>query len=104
MLNEYINDNSISSIAAGFFLAISSGIAYMVVGMHRTRTEARQAKELAATAVTNTEPVSNGFTRGIKQQLETLIHEVKQQRFAIDNQNKLLQEHLQWHLTEGNDK
>lgn len=95
---DFLNDNSISQIAFGFFMAILACLGLALKWVHRTLTTAVQAKNEAATAAKRAEPISNGFAGKVHSKLDNLTDLATQNNHAIDQVQLQLTDHLKWHL------
>ncbi len=100
--------NTVSGVVLAVLLILVGGLAWLLNGVYKTRTEARvgrEAAEIAATkaqaAVTNTQNVSNGFASKVNHKLDEVIDLGQQNNRAIDDMQRQLTEHLLWHQRQG---
>lgn len=87
---DFLNNNSISSIAFGFFAVIISGLVTIVVQLLKNKQAMNEAKNAAVKAQQNTTNISNGFATGVNAKLDRVID--SQETLAED-----FRHHLQWH-------
>lgn len=94
----FVNDNSISAIALGFFTALTGLLGIVIKGVFDTRaetkratTEAQQANKSAIKARENTQNVSNGFASTVLGRLESIDEKT-------DDLHRALRSHLEWHV------
>jgi hypothetical protein len=86
--------NTVSGVVLGILLILVGGLAWLLNGVYKTKTEARAAKESSQHAEQNTRNVSNGFAGSVNKKLD---HITKQ----IDVLQNAHAEHLEWHMRQG---
>lgn len=100
--------NTVSGVVLSVLLILVGGLAWTIVGIYRARSEFRvvgnksdKAATKAEEAAENTRNVSNGFAGSVNRKLDTVLEQSAQHGDALDQVQRQLTEHLQWHLTEG---
>jgi hypothetical protein len=90
--------NTVSGVVFGTLVILIGGLAWLLNGVYKTRTEVRSAREAASDAATNTRNVSNGFAGKVTNQLDTIVQQNARNSEAIDRVQEELTTHLRWHL------
>lgn len=104
---ELINDSGISVIGAAFFTGLFAFLTVIANNLFKARAEVRelgnataQTLESAEAVQKNTEKVSNGFTDRVDKRLDTIVEYGARNEIRINELQKAIQGHLEWHLNE----
>lgn len=86
---DLVNDNGISAVALAFFTALFGMVGTIVVAVLKQRTDVRETKESS---------LSTG--RLVERKLDILARNHDRLETQIDDLNKAVRDHMEWHLTE----